>query len=184
MGHLLWSGIVPPERVDEVAERLTSGPLWSGWGVRTLAADEAAFDPLEYHNGTVWPHDNSLIGSASHAQGAQRRCSAVVRALLDSAPFFDHRLPELFAGFERRDGEPPAVVPTSARPQAWAAGTPVLLLRALLGLEPDPDARTLRVTDAPQPDWAEGLDLQGVHAFGRRWSVRVEGGSARVDELG
>ena len=184
MGHLLWSGLVPPERIDEVVGRLTSGPLWSGWGVRTLAADEAAFDPLEYHNGTVWPHDNSLIVYGLARAGRAAEVQRAVRALLDSAPFFDHRLPELFAGFERRQGEPPAVVPTSARPQAWAAGTPVLLLRALLGLEPDPDTRTLRVTDAPQPDWAEGLDLQGVHAFGRRWSVRVEGGSARVDELG
>jgi glycogen debranching enzyme len=180
MGHLLWSGLLPAERVDEVVRRLTSGPLWSGWGVRTLAADEAAFDPLEYHNGTVWPHDNSLIvyglARAGHVPEAQR----AVRALLDAAPFFDHRLPELFAGSERREGEPPAVVPTSARPQAWAAGTPVLLLRALLGLEPDPETRTLRVTSGSLPDWSEGLALEGVHAFGRRWNVRVEGGTAHV----
>jgi glycogen debranching enzyme len=107
-----------------------------------------------------------------------------VRALLESAPFFDHRLPELFAGIERREGEPPAVVPTSARPQAWAAGTPVLLLRALLGLEPEPGARTLRVTEDALPEWAEGLALEGVQAFGRRWDVRVQGGAASVGESG
>ena len=183
MGHLLWSGLVPDEHTDEVAQRLTSGPLWSGWGVRTLASDEAAFDPLEYHCGTVWPHDNSLIVYGLARAGRTGDVQRTARALLDLAQFFEHRLPELFAGYERREGEPPGVVPTSARPQAWAAGTPVLLLRALLGLEPDPGTRTLRVTGAALPEWADGLSLEGVHAFGRRWAVRVEGGSAHVDEL-
>jgi glycogen debranching enzyme len=184
MGHLLWSGLVPPERVAEVAARLTSGPLWSGWGVRTLAADEAAFDPLEYHDGTLWPHDNSLIVYGLARAGCAAEVHRGVRALLDTAPFFEHRLPELFAGYERSEGEPPGIVPTSARPQAWAAGTPVLLLRALLGLEPELDTRTLRVTHDALPDWAEGLALKGVHAFGRRFDVRVVGGSAHVDEPG
>jgi len=183
MGHLLWSGLVPDERVAEVAERLTSGPLWSGWGVRTLAADEAAFNPLEYHCGTVWPHDNSLIVYGLACAGRTADVQQASRALLDLAEFFDHRLPELFAGYERREGEPPGIVPTSARPQAWAAGTPVLLLRALLGLEPEVDSRALRVSGAQLPDWAEGLVLDGVHAFGRRFAVRVEGGTAHVDPL-
>ena len=181
MGHLLWSGIVPPERVAAVAERLTSGPLWSGWGVRTLAADEVAFDPLEYHNGTVWPHDNSLIAFGLARSGCTQQAQLLTRALLDCAPFFDHRLPELFAGFERSGDASPGIVPTSASPQAWAAGTPVLLLRALLGLEPDPAARVLHVSAAAMPAWAEGLALTGVHAFGRRWTVLVEGGAASVD---
>jgi glycogen debranching enzyme len=180
MGHLLSSGIVPPERVAEVAERLATPPLWSGWGVRTLSAEEAAFDPLEYHNGTVWPHDNSLIAFGLARCGRLEEAQLVVRALLDSAPFFEHRLPELFGGFERGGDAPPVAVPTSARPQAWAAATPVLLLRALLGLEPDPAARVLRVSAAGLPAWAEGLELTGVHAFGRRWSIRIEGGVASV----
>jgi glycogen debranching enzyme len=180
MGHLLWSGIVPRERVAEVAGRLTAGPLWSGWGVRTLAADERAFDPLEYHCGTVWPHDNSLIVYGLSRRGRTAEVQHAARALLDLAEFFEHRLPELCAGFERREGEPPGVVPTSARPQAWAAGTPVLLLRALLGLEPDVDSRALRVTAETLPDWAEGLVLEGVHAFGRRWNVRVDDRTAHV----
>jgi glycogen debranching enzyme len=181
MGHLLWSGIVPDEHVAEVASRLTSGPLWSGWGVRTLAADEQAFNPLEYHNGTVWPHDNSLIALGLAQAGRRAEAELVVRALLDSAPFFESRLPELFAGDERRGDEAPGVVPTSARPQAWAAGTPLLLLRAQLGLEPDPDARTLRVTADELPAWLEGFVLDGVRAFGRQWRVRVENGSAIVE---
>jgi glycogen debranching enzyme len=180
MGHLLSSGLVPPERIPDVAEHLVSGPLWSGWGVRTLAADEAAFDPLEYHNGTVWPHDNSLIAYGLSRSGRREDAQRIARALLDGAPFFDHRLPELFAGYEREGNAPPGVVPTSARPQAWAAATPVLLLRAVLGLEPDPAARELRVTTDVLPAWIDGLSLSGVHAFGGRWNVRVDGGSASV----
>lgn len=181
MGHLLWSGIVPADRVAEVAAKLVSGPLWSGWGVRTLAADEPAFDPLEYHNGTVWPHDNSLIALGLAQAGRRAEAERVVRALLDCAPFFEYRLPELFAGGERRRDEAPGVVPTSARPQAWAAGTPLLLLRAQLGLEPDPEARALRVTADTLPGWLEGFTLDRVPAFGRHWRVRVENGTASVE---
>jgi glycogen debranching enzyme len=181
MGHLLWSGIVPDYRVADVAGRLASGPLWSGWGVRTLAADEPAFDPLEYHNGTVWPHDNSLIALGLAQAGRRGEAERVVRALLDCAPYFEYRLPELFAGGERSGDEAPGVVPTSARPQAWAAGTPLLLLRAQLGLEPDPDARVLRVTKDTLPPWLEGFALDGVPAFGRRWRVRVADRTAIVE---
>jgi glycogen debranching enzyme len=180
MGHLLWSGIVPPERVAAVAERLTSGPLWSGWGVRTLAADEAAFDPLEYHNGTVWPHDNSLIALGLARAGCADEARRVVRALLDTASFYDGRLPELFAGYERDESEPPVEIPTSARPQAWAAGTPALLLRALLELEPDVGGAGLRAGARGLPEWAEGLALEGVQAHGRRFSVCVRDGTAVV----
>ena len=181
MGHLLWSGIVPADRVAEIATKLVSGPLWSGWGVRTLAADEPAFDPLEYHNGTVWPHDNSLIAFGLARAGRRTEAECVVRALLDCAPYFDYRLPELFAGGERRPDEAPGVVPTSARPQAWAAGTPLLLLRAQLGLEPDPDSRTLRVTKDELPAWLEGFTLDRISAFGRHWRVRVEDHIASVE---
>ena len=183
MGHLLWSGIVADERIAQVAARLTSGSLWSGWGVRTLAGDEAAFDPVEYHNGTIWPHDNSLIALGLAQAGRREEASRIVRALLDAAPFFEYRLPEHFAGFDRHDPEPPRDVPSSARPQAWAAGTLLLLLRAELGLEPDLEARVLRVTDAELPDWAEGLTLEGVPAFGRRWRVRVENHTASVEPI-
>jgi len=182
MGHLLWSGIVPPERVAVVAERLTAGPLWSGWGVRTLAADEAAFDPFEYHDGTVWPHDNSLIALGLAQSGRADDARRVVRALLDTAASYNGRLPELFAGYERTEGEPPIAVPTSARPQAWAAGTPALLLRALLELEPDVEGRTLRASARDLPEWAEGLVLDGVPAHGRRLRIRVENGAAVVEE--
>ncbi len=106
----------------------------------------------------------------------------MVRALLDCAPYFDYRLPELFGGGEHRPDEAPGVVPTSARPQAWAAGTPLLLLRAQLGLEPDPDSRTLRVTADELPAWLEGFMLDRIPAFGRHWRVRVEDRTAAIVE--
>ena len=104
-----------------------------------------------------------------------------MRALLDTAAFYDGRLPELFAGYGRSGSEPPVEVPTSARPQAWAAGTPLLLLRALLELEPDVDGRGLRAHARDLPEWSEGLALEGVHAHGRRWRVRIRDGAAVVD---
>jgi glycogen debranching enzyme len=121
VGHLLWSGIVPPERVDQVADALMGPDLWSGWGVRTMSAADAGYNPLSYHNGTVWPHDNSLIawGLARYArwQEAQRIC----RRMLNASGHFDHQLPEVFAGLPRAETPFPIAYPTAARPQAWAA---------------------------------------------------------------
>jgi len=181
MGHLLWSGIVPPERVDAVAELLLSERLWSGWGIRTMAADEAAYNPLVYHNGTVWPHDNSLIAWGLARAGRGRDVDLMLRRLIEAAAYFDHRLPEVFAGFSRRRTGVPVAYPTASRPQAWAAATPVLLLTLLLGLEPDAETRSLRAHTDRLPEWTEGLTLSRLHAFGRRFRVRVEGGAARVE---
>ena len=156
MGHLLWSGTVPPERVDAVVDALMGPGLWSGWGVRTMAATEAAYNPLSYHNGTVWPHDNSLIAWGLACTRRWPETQRIVRRILDAAAYFDYELPEVFAGFPRADTPFPIAYPTAARPQAWAAGTPVLLLQVLLGLRPDRDKQIL-VTTAPElPSWAGG----------------------------
>jgi glycogen debranching enzyme len=180
LGHLLWSGIVPPHRVETIATRLLSDELWSGWGIRTMSTGDVAYNPLSYHNGTVWPHDTSLgawgLSRAGHAEDVWR----IAGALLEAARFFDWSLPEVFAGYRRGDTPFPIAYPTAARPQAWAAGTPVLLLRLLLGLEPDPATRQLRTTAAAAPEWLEGLELQGVRALGRSWDVAVAGGSVTV----
>jgi glycogen debranching enzyme len=182
VGHLLWSGIVPPGRVEAVAAALMGERLWSGWGVRTMAAGERAYNPLVYHNGTVWPHDNSLIAwglaRAGHAHDVER----ILDSKVEAAAHFDYRLPEVFAGFPRGNGELPIPYPTASQPQAWAAGTPVLLLRLVLGLEPDRASRTLRSHAAGLPAWAESLELAGIGAFGRRWTARVEGGRVAVEE--
>ena len=182
MGHLLWSGIVPADRINDVASLLMSERLWSGWGIRTMAADEVAYNPLVYHNGTVWPHDNSLVAWGLANAGRAREVQLIARRMIDAAVFFDHRLPEVFAGFARRRTGVPVEYPTASRPQAWAAATPVLLMRALLGLEPDRETGALRAGASELPDWVEGLTLSNVRALGKTWSVRVEDGAAQVNE--
>jgi glycogen debranching enzyme len=182
MGHLLWSGIVPDERTAAVAEMLMGERLWSGWGVRTLAAGEVAYNPLVYHNGTVWPHDNSLVAWGLARAGHAAHADRILQRLVEAATYFDYRLPEVFAGFPRARTRLPVAYPTASQPQAWAAGTPILLVQVALGLEPDRATGALRSTVAEPPAWAEGLELRGTHAFGRDWVVRVERGAVSVDE--
>jgi glycogen debranching enzyme len=180
MGHLLWSGIVPDARVADVARTLLEPPLWSGWGVRTMSAEDEAYRPLAYHNGTVWPHDNSLIAHGLALRGEFDASLRILRSMLEASRFFDGSLPEVFAGLARRDTPFPVAYPTASRPQAWAAGAPVLLLRVLLGLEPDPHARTLAVRSERLPDWAGELTLAGLPAFGRRFDVHVRNGRVEL----
>jgi glycogen debranching enzyme len=183
VGHLLWSGIVPPERVPDVVDRLVSQELNSGWGVRTMSTADAAYNPLSYHNGTVWPHDNSLCawGLARHARWPEAH--QLIRSMIEAAGCFDHRLPEVFAGFARAETPFPIAYPTAARPQAWAAGTPVLLLQLLLGLQPDRRRERLEsVAPLELPSWVGHVRLSGIEAFGRSWDVRVEGGDVTVEE--
>jgi glycogen debranching enzyme len=181
LGHLLWSGIVPEERREAIADLLVGDGLWSGWGVRTMAAGEGAYNPLVYHDGTVWPHDNSLVAWGLARSGRTPDAARILRAMVDAAAHFDYRLPEVFAGFARSDTRFPVVYPTASSPQAWAAATPVLLLQVVLGLVPDRVERVLRSEADSVPDWLEGLSLAGVHAFGRRWTVRVERGKVEVE---
>jgi glycogen debranching enzyme len=182
MGHLLWSGIVPSERADAVGDRLMGEGLWSGWGVRTMSAGDAGFNPLAYHDGTVWPHDNSLIAWGLARYGRWPEAQRIVRRLLNASSYFDHQLPEVFAGFSRTDTPFPIPYPTAARPQAWAAGAPVLLLRLLLGLEPDRRRHVLGTT-APTdiPSWAGSLRLTGVRAFDQAWDVQLEDGRVTIE---
>src|SRR5207244_6515992 len=174
VGHLLWSGIVTPERVDRVVDRLMGADLWSGWGVRTMSAADAGFNPLSYHNGTVWPHDNSLIawGIARYARWPEAH--RIIRRMLNAAGHFDYQLPEVFAGLPRAETPFPIAYPTAARPQAWAAGTPILLLQVLLGLQPNRNLHMLESLALPElPSWAGSLRLSGVRAFERQWDVRL-----------
>jgi glycogen debranching enzyme len=181
IGHLLWSGIVPSERVDAVVDQLMGDSLWSGWGVRTMSTDDRAYNPLAYHNGTVWPHDNSLIAWGLARYGRWPEAHRVVRQMLTAARHFDYQLPEVFAGLPRTETRFPIAYPTAARPQAWAAGTPVLLLQVLLGLQPDRRQSTLETVAPPElPAWAGSLRLSGVRAFERMWDIRLEEGAVRV----
>ncbi len=159
IGHLLWSGIVDDDKAAAVAAHLVGDRLFSGWGVRTMADGDAAYNPIEYHNGTVWPHDNALIAAGLRRYGYGAEAARIGKALLDAATYFQYRLPEVFAGYERALTCFPVEYPTASSPQAWAAGTPLLVLRVLLGLEPgDPDLRN----DPVLPDGVDRISLIGI----------------------
>jgi glycogen debranching enzyme len=158
-GHLLWSGIVPEDRADRVAEHLVGDALFSGWGVRTMADGEAGYNPIRYHNGTVWPHDNSLIAHGLARYGFRAEAATISLATLEAATFFRYRLPEVFAGYRRGRTSFPVEYPTASSPQAWATATPLLLLRVLLGLEPEGDE--LR-SEAYLPEQIGRIELSSI----------------------
>ena len=138
MGQVLWSGILPQDYADKVIDHLLATGLFSGYGIRTLSTDEVAFNPLSYHNGSIWPHDNSLIVLGLERYGHSRGVSMIANGLLTASRHFElGRLPELFAGFGDHEMSRPVPYPVSCSPQAWAAGTPISILQALLGLQPD-----------------------------------------------
>ena len=183
MGHLLWSGIVHPHRVDGVVDTLMGDALWSGWGIRTMSEQDAAYNPLSYHNGTVWPHDNSLVAWGLARYGRWPEMQRIAQRLLQASRYFNYQLPEVFAGLRRSETTFPIAYPTAARPQAWAAGTPVLLLQLLLGLQPDVRRHSLETVAPPElPTWVKNLRLSGVRAFDRQWDVRLDDGRVRVEE--
>jgi glycogen debranching enzyme len=171
IGHLLWSGIVPEERVEPIVDALTRHELWSGWGFRTMSTSDAAYSPLSYHNGTVWPHDTALAAWGLARYGRWPAVRRVAVALVEAARHFSWSLPEVFAGFERSETPFPIGYPTAARPQAWAAGTPLLLLRLLLGLEPDAVGGRLGTLPGVEPLDHVSLSLHGVRALGRAWDI-------------
>ncbi|MBV9173551.1 MAG: amylo-alpha-1,6-glucosidase [Chloroflexi bacterium] len=134
-GHLLWSGIADADKARRVAARLLSPALFTGWGIRTMGSQEGGYNPISYHNGSVWPHDTALIAAGLARYGYVQEAARVVGGLLDSVEQFpNHRVPELFAGFDRLETGFPVDYPTSSSPQAWAAGSVLLAIRTMLGV--------------------------------------------------
>jgi glycogen debranching enzyme len=190
-GHALWAGIARPDRARRVAERLMAPDMFSGWGVRTLSSTYPTYNPMSYHNGSVWPHDNSLIAQGFVRYGFREEANAIVEALIEAGKRFPNaRLPELFCGFQRdlRFSSRPADYLVSCIPQAWSAGMVFLCLRSLLGLEPDLERRRILV-DPALPVWLDRIEVQHLRAYdslisfrvrrsGR--SVTVTGGGSRV----
>lgn len=172
-GHLLWTGIVPEPKARELAERLLGPALFSGWGVRTMAATELAYNPVSYHRGSVWPHDNSLIvaGLARYSLVEEARVvSEGLLAALSSYP--DHRLPELFSGHGRDEVDFPVEYPTASRPQAWAAGAVFLLLVEMLGLGVPIDGEQ-RAGEGFLPEGIDHLRVDGLVIDGRRMAAET-----------
>jgi glycogen debranching enzyme len=182
MGHCLWTGIVDEEKAPLVAQRLLSRELFSGWGVRTLATTMGGYNPISYHCGSVWPHDNAIVAAGLMRYGFVEQAQRVVMAMLDASALEGGRLPELFSGIER--DELPAVVsyPTSCSPQAWSAAAPLLFLRTLLRFDPWVPHGKLWLAPAV-PDEIGRLVVDRIPLAGARVSVHVEDGNVKVDGL-
>jgi glycogen debranching enzyme len=162
-GHLLFSRAVPEARAKRVARTLMSPESFSGWGVRTLARGQRAYNPLSYHGGTIWPHDNSLVAMGFSNYGMQKLAVQVLTGLYDACKQFRHyRLPELFCGLQRGESDLVVSYPVSCSPQAWSSGAIFLLLRACLGLYPDAPRRLLKIVNPQLPPWMTELTLENL----------------------
>ncbi|HEU5036637.1 MAG TPA: glycogen debranching N-terminal domain-containing protein [Nocardioides sp.] len=182
-GHCLWAGIADDDKAAEVARHLLSPAMFSGWGIRTLASGMGAYNPMSYHNGSVWPHDTAICVAGLSRYGYAAEAGEVALGLLDAAASFQGRVPELFAGFTRADIPVPVPYPAACSPQAWAAAAPVHLLRTLLRLEPTADG--LACVPAV-PDRLLPLQLHHVPCRGQRYDVEVDhhGNSSVVSRSG
>ncbi|WP_437716994.1 glycogen debranching N-terminal domain-containing protein [Sorangium sp. So ce448] len=186
-GHALWAGIAEPSRARRCAERLMSESMYSGWGIRTLAADEKAYNPMSYHRGTVWPHDNALIVAGLRRYGLDREARTVFGGIVSAAMRYRmHRLPELFCGFPRAEHGAPVRYPVACHPQAWAAGAVPYMLASLLGLEPEGFDRRLRVVRPILPRLVRRATVRGLAVADGRVDLefrRRRGGAVDVDVL-
>ncbi|HKT08061.1 MAG TPA: glycogen debranching N-terminal domain-containing protein [Gemmatimonadaceae bacterium] len=172
-GQVLWSHIARPARARRVAKCMMSPDMFSGWGIRTLSTRARRFNPVGYHLGTVWPHDNALIATGFRHYGLDAAARRVFDSLLRTAAFFgSYRLPEVFAGFSTSEFRTPVRYPVACHPQAWAAGAVPYLLGALLGLEPDGFAGHLRVVRPTLPDGVNRLDVRNLPVGKSRISIR------------
>jgi glycogen debranching enzyme len=172
-GHCLFAGIVPEGRARRVAQTLMSDASFGGWGIRTVAAGAARYNPMSYHNGSVWPHDNAIAAAGFARYGFMTDAAQILAALFDLSQAVDlHRLPELICGFHRRGGDSPTLYPVACAPQAWAAGAGFLALQACLGLQIDARRRRVSFSRAALPETIEWLRLGNLSV-----------GSASVDLL-
>ena len=195
-GQALWSGIVPAARAARVAERLLEPDMFSGWGVRTFASGQPGYNPVGYHTGSIWPHDNALIAAGLKASGATDGANLLAGRLIEAAQWFpDLRLPELFCGFARDDVGAPVAYPVACSPQAWAAAAPFYLLHTMLGLRADASAHRLEL-DPPEParlarqdhhhrasrSASDSVDLL-VHRWRGRTSAELLGRRGSIDVI-
>ena len=185
-GHLLYAGLPSPERARKVAQMLDSRAFDGGWGIRTLAGDQPRFNPMSYHNGSVWPHDVALCAAGMARYGARDGTVRLLAELFEAATHFGMRLPELFCGFLRQPGEPPIAYPVACLPQAWSAGAVFMLLQACLGLRVDAWRGEVTI-DRPQlPMGVDRLQVGGLDVGGRTVGLVFErvGGRVLVDRSG
>ena len=174
-GQLLFTGIVPAERATRVADGLMQARFFTGWGIRTVAKDEARYNPMSYHNGSVWPHDNALIALGLARYGLMRSVEQLFKGLFDAATYMDfRRLPELFCGFQRQRNRGPTLYPVACSPQAWASATPFSLIEAALGLEIDPAAHAVRFYSPLLPPFVDQVTLRNLRVGTATADIRIK----------
>ena len=177
MGHLLWSGIVPEDRARIVAGHLMSDRMFSGWGVRTISTEDRGYNPIGYHCGTIWPHDNAIVAAGLVRYGFRDEANRIVLAQIEAASFSNFRLPEAFAGFERTVSRFPVPYPTACSPQAWATGAPFEFVQVMLGSQLRDGAIQL---DPKVPKEIGRIKLRRVHALGKLWDIEAIGTNGYV----
>jgi glycogen debranching enzyme len=164
-GHCLFAGIADGDHARRAAETLLGAELFSGWGVRTLSAGEVRYNPMSYHNGSVWPHDNALVADGLARYGLRDLSLKIMTGLFDASIFVDlHRLPELFCGFERRAGVGPTLYPVACAPQAWASGAVFLLLQSCLGLSINGRESRVRFDEPVLPPYLQQVRIKNLSA--------------------
>jgi glycogen debranching enzyme len=161
--HCLWTGLLPPERASRIRDRLMTRQLFSGWGVRTLATRERRYNPMSYHNGSVWPHDTAIAAAGLRRYGFADEFLSLASGLFEAAQHCEgHRLPELFCGFPRVSGHGPTPYPVACSPQAWSAGVVFQLIAEMLGLEPEARDNRLTFRRPVLPEWLPSLEVRGL----------------------
>jgi glycogen debranching enzyme len=174
-GQLLLSGMIGAGRARKVAENLLHPRFFSGWGIRTVAAQEARYNPMSYHNGSVWPHDNALIALGLSRYGMKPAVERIFTALFEAASYMDlRRLPELFCGFRRGRGRGPTLYPVACSPQAWASTTPFSLLQSSLGLELDPFADEIRLRGPTLPAFIDRVLIRNLRVGSATADIAVQ----------
>jgi glycogen debranching enzyme len=172
-GQCLWTGIVPDDLAYKVTHRLMREDMFNGWGIRTLSTQAKRYNPMSYHNGSVWPHDSALVGAGFALYGRKEEAGRILKSLFDASHYYEGaRLPELYCGFARREGYGPTRYPVSCSPQAWATGAPFILISSLLGLHPDAEQHRLTLYQPTLPDWLKTLEINGVYVGTRRVHLR------------
>jgi glycogen debranching enzyme len=173
-GHCLFTGIAEPERARKLMRDFSEESFFSGWGVRTIAASQKRYNPMSYHNGSIWPHDNALIGFGCAQTPHKELACQILTGLFDASVFLDlHRLPELFCGFSRQPGRGPTLYPTACSPQAWSAGAVFLLLQACLGLTIRANEGAIYFFYPRLPEWLQEVSIQGVRVGGSSVDLEI-----------
>ena len=181
-GHALWTGIAEQALAARVAQRLLREDLFCGWGVRTVGDKEVRYNPMSYHNGSVWPHDNALIAAGMARYGFTDGTLNIFKGLLEAVDFMElHRLPELFCGFARHAGEGPMLYPLACAPQAWASAAVFCLLQACLDPRIDPAARRIQFGNPQLPPFLDAIEIVNLKVGDAAVDLRLQRRAENID---